>query len=98
VLGIGQFCPGAICSSGGSGTILELLVLSTTTLGLYDNNQLNDGPAYASVTARLATGATQEIRIPVSVNVVDRLPEPGTLALLGLGLVGLGFMRRPRVT
>ena len=34
----------------------------------------------------------------IDVNPVDRVPEPGTLALFGFGLLGLGLARRRRKT
>jgi PEP-CTERM motif len=47
----------------------------------------------------LTNGTSRSIRGTIA-NVVSPIavPEPGTLALFGLGLVGLGFARRRRAT
>ncbi|MBK8401712.1 MAG: THxN family PEP-CTERM protein [Propionivibrio sp.] len=42
------------------------------------------------------TKENQTTDLVLSFNITDPVPEPGTLALLGLGLAGLGFGRNRR--
>lgn len=56
------------------------------------------GGNFSAVTGALATGNyTLTLNMVESVDLVKQAPEPGTLALLGLGLAGLGYASRRKV-
>lgn len=69
----------------GSGTgflgVVDSAGFSQITFGLEDPDRLNGAEVFQLDNARLAAGTAN-------------IPEPATLALLGLGLAGLGAMRR----
>ena len=93
-------------TSGTYATLLDLTLASTFTTGFVNNFAgglladaeesliagLNDERAYFNIHTNLFPGG--EIRGFLSV--VSVVPAPGTLALLALGLAGLGLSRRRR--
>jgi hypothetical protein len=93
----GSFDPAFIAYVGGvtpgldySGNIFRITVTSTTPLGLYGFQSTTANPVQSTVTATNGTSTFVDNEA-YSVNVV---PEPATLAALGLGVAALVRRRR----
>lgn len=80
------------------GFTLSFLIDSTDEIGLYGYSFDSNFPSQinASICPDVG-GLCQNFSQIFSINIVQAVPEPASIALLGLGLIGLGYGRRRKM-
>lgn len=78
-----------------TGFLLSFTVASTDALGLYDTYLLGGPSSITASECQIGGGQCNNLTLAFAINVVEStVPEPGSMALVSLGLAGLFGCRR----